>query len=117
MKELGELALIAPNLPCVEEIDEVGLVGAGIGGGFEHTGELKVMKYKEAMSSPDKAKWEQGVEDEYQKMVTYQVFEPVDIDEISPNAKILTSTWAMKKKADGTCRARLNARGFEQITF
>jgi hypothetical protein len=27
----------------------------------------------------------------------------------------LTSTWAMKKKANGTFRARLNARGFEQI--
>jgi hypothetical protein len=52
MKELGELALCAPNLPCTEEINEVGLVGAGIGGGFEHTGELKAMKYKEAMNSP-----------------------------------------------------------------
>jgi len=25
------------------------------------------------------------------------------------------STWAMKKKANGTFRARLNARGFEQV--
>jgi hypothetical protein len=56
MKELGELALIAPNLPCAEEVAEGGLVGAGIGGGFEHTGELKVMKYKEAMASTNKAK-------------------------------------------------------------
>jgi hypothetical protein len=31
MKELGELALCAHNLPCDEEINEVGLVGAGIG--------------------------------------------------------------------------------------
>jgi hypothetical protein len=61
MKELGELTLCAPNLPYAEEINEVGLVGAGIGGGFEHTGELKVMKYKEAMDSPDKTKWEQGL--------------------------------------------------------
>ena len=30
-------------------------------------------------------------------------------------AKIITSTWAMKKKANGTFRARLNARGFEQV--
>jgi hypothetical protein len=37
------------------------MVLAGIGGGFEHTGELKAMKYKEAMNSPDKMKWEQGV--------------------------------------------------------
>jgi hypothetical protein len=110
MKELGELALCAPNLPCTEEIDEVGLVGAGIGGGFEHTGELKAMKYKEAMDSPDKQKWEQGVVAEHEKMMTYQVFEPVDVEEVPEDAKILTSTWVMRKKADGTCRARLTAR-------
>jgi hypothetical protein len=115
MKELGELALCAPNLPCTEEINEVGLVGAGIGGGFEHTGELKAMKYKEAMNSPDKMKWEQGVVAEHEKMKTYQVFKPVDVEEVPQVAKILTSTWVMRKKADGTCRARLTARGYEQI--
>jgi hypothetical protein len=115
MKELGELALCAPNLPCTEEINEVGLVGAGIGGGFKHTGELKVMKYKEAMNSLDKTKWEQGVETEHEKMKTYQVFKPVDVEEVPQDAKILTSTWVMRKKADGTCRARLTARGYAQI--
>jgi aspartyl/asparaginyl-tRNA synthetase len=115
MKELEELALFAPNLPCVEEVNEVGFVGAGIGGGFEQTGELNVMKYKEAMASPDKAKWEQGVEAEHEKMVTYEVFQPVDVNEIPKDAKILTSTWAMKKKADVTYRARLTASGYEQI--
>ena len=30
-------------------------------------------------------------------------------------AKILTSTWAMKKKANGVRRARLNGRGYEQV--
>jgi hypothetical protein len=114
MKEPGELALIVPNLPCAEEVAEFGLVGAVVGGGFERTGELKVMKYKEAMASTDTAKWKQGVEAEHEKLVTYQVFEPVDADEIPPDAKILTSTWAMKK-ADGTSRTRLTARGFEQI--
>jgi hypothetical protein len=29
--------------------------------------------------------------------------------------KVLTSTWAMKKKASGTYHARLNARGYEQV--
>jgi hypothetical protein len=113
MKELGELALCAPNLPCVEEINEVGLVGAGIGGGFERTGELKVRKYKEAMASPDKIKWEQGVDAEHEKLITCQVFEPVDVNEVPQDAKILNSKWVMKKKADGTYRARLTARGYE----
>jgi hypothetical protein len=80
MKELGELALCAPNLPCTEEMNEVSLVGAGISGGFEHTGELKVMKYKE-VDSPDKMKWDQRVESEHDKMTPYQVFEPVDVNE------------------------------------
>jgi hypothetical protein len=89
MKEIGELALCATNLP--------------------------VMKYKEAMDSPDKMKWGQGVESDHEKMTTYQVFEPVDVNEVPQDAKILTSTWVMRKKADGTYRARLTARGYEQI--
>jgi hypothetical protein len=84
------------------------------GGGFEHTGELKVMKYKEAMASPDMTKWEQGVDAEHNMLITYQVFEPVDANEVQ-DAKILSSTWVMKERADGTCRARLTARGYEQI--
>jgi glutamine synthetase type III len=27
---------------------------------------------------------------------------------------VLTTTWVMKKKPNGSCRARINARGFEQ---
>jgi hypothetical protein len=40
----------------IEEL-EFGLIGAGIGGGFENTAELKVMKFDEAMSGPNKKKW------------------------------------------------------------
>jgi len=28
---------------------------------------------------------------------------------------VITTTWAMKKKENDTCRARVNARGFMQI--
>ena len=31
------------------------------------------------------------------------------------DAKVLTSTWAMKKKSNGKFRARVNARGYEQV--
>ena len=34
---------------------------------------------------------------------------------VSGNGKILTTTWAMKKKANGTYRARVNARGYKQV--
>ena len=41
-------------------------VGAGIGGGFENTKELKVMNYKEAVNGPDGVHWQAEVENEYQ---------------------------------------------------
>jgi len=37
---------------------EFAFVGAGIGGGFDDTNELHVMKFDEAMNTPDKPKWE-----------------------------------------------------------
>jgi hypothetical protein len=42
------------------------------------------------------------------------VFEPVEIDRVAEDATIITTTWAMKKKSNGTYRARMNMRGFEQ---
>jgi len=62
------------NLSCtetddceMEEVDKMHLqeyacVGAGIGGGFQNTKELHVMKFKEAMSTPEKKEWEGAVE-------------------------------------------------------
>jgi hypothetical protein len=35
--------------------------------------------------------------------------------EVPADAKVLTSTWAMKKKSKGTFRAHINGRGYEQI--
>jgi len=48
-------------------------------------------------------------------MVNNNVWKPIDRAKIPSNSKVLTSTWAMKKKASGKFRARLNARGFEQL--
>lgn len=39
----------------------------------------------------------------------------VRAEDVPQDATILTSTWAMKKKANGKFRAQLNARGFKQI--
>ena len=47
-------------------------------------------------------------------MVKNQVFEARPIEEVPEGSKILTSTWSMKKKPNGTKRARLVARGYEQ---
>jgi hypothetical protein len=89
---------------------EMACVGPGIGGGFVNTKELHVMKYDQAINGPDKEKWKQAVQEEHERMDTHGVFKIVPI-----GAKVLSSTWAMKKKANGTYRARLNARGYEQI--
>ena len=99
----------------MRELGELAFVGAGLGGGFTNTNELRVMKYDEAMAGPDRDKWIEAVKDEYENLRHYKVFEPVSKDDLPKDAKILTSTWAMKKKASGRYKARLNARGFEQV--
>jgi len=96
-------------------IEEILSVGAGIGGGFEHTSELIPMKYHEAMKKDPKG-WGKAVPKEHERMAELGVFQPIDKNQVPKNAKILTSTWSMKLKADGTKRARLNARNIEQIT-
>jgi hypothetical protein len=90
-------------------------VGAGIGGGFDNLNELRVMKYDEAVQhGPDKKKWKNAVQEEHNRMLKFGVWEAVRRKDVSAATKIIMSTWAMKKKASGTYRARLNARGFEQ---
>jgi len=119
MRELNELALYAPNVPGVDEMDELdtelNLVGAALGGGFTHTSELKPKKYKEAMKTGNREKWDAAVDEEHRKFQKYNVWKAVSKDKVPRDAKVLTSTWAMKLKTNGEHRARLNARGYEQV--
>jgi hypothetical protein len=123
IEEIGAVANGGIGLSQAEEkyydtmwkMSEMAFVGAGIGGGFVDTNELHVMKYKEAMAGKDAPKWEIAVEEEHERMMKHKVWEPVPIEELPKDSKVLTSTWAMKKKANGTYRARMNARGYEQI--
>ena len=102
-------------LSAAIELNDLACVGAGIGGGFQNTHELRVMKYNEALLLDDKKNWMKAVEEEYQCMVKSNVFKVVDRRDLPDGATVLlSSTWAMKKKSNGTYRARLNARGFEQ---
>jgi hypothetical protein len=73
------------------------------------------MKYKEAMKTPDKPNWIKGVNEEHERFKKHECFKAVPRAEVPKGSKILTSTWAMKKKASGIFRARLNARGYEQV--
>jgi hypothetical protein len=115
--------LVIPPKRLIEEIglaeldemlNEFTLVGAGLGGGFENTMELKVLNYKQAIESADSAKWKEAVEEEYKRMISNNVWQAINKNQVPAGAKILTCTWAMKKKANGVYRSRLVARGFEQ---
>ena len=93
---------------------EMACFGMGVGGGFEDTHELHVMKYDEAMASKDKKGWEASVEEEHERMVKRVVWKAIPPSDVPKNAKVIDTTWAMKKKAMGQLRARVNARGFMQ---
>jgi hypothetical protein len=99
---------------AMRELNEMALIGAGIGGGFVNTEELHVMNYNEAIKL-EKDKWGYAVKEEHDRMVNNKVWTTVPIDKIPEGTQIMTSAWAMKKKSNGIYRARVNARGFEQI--
>jgi hypothetical protein len=98
-----------------DELGEIMTVGAGIGGGFEHTSELRPMKYEEAMAGPKAKYWDKAVDEEHDRMKHHVVFKAVPKSEVPKFAKILGSTWAMKQKANGVLRAHLNALGYQQL--
>jgi Reverse transcriptase (RNA-dependent DNA polymerase). len=97
------------------EFGELACVGAGIGGGFVDTKELHVMTYKEAVTGPEQPYWLKAIEEERDRMMEHAVWKPIDKKQIPRGAKIIDCTWAMKKKSNGTYRARVNARGFKQV--
>jgi hypothetical protein len=43
------------------------------------------------------------------------VFEKVKFSEFPSEVKIIDTTWAMKKKSNGTLPGRINVRGFKQV--
>jgi hypothetical protein len=67
------------------------------------------------MKGPDTQKWENSVFEEHERMVKNQVWRAVPKKDVPRNAKVMSSTWAMKKKSNGTYRAIFNARGYEQV--
>eukprot|EP01082_Thalassiosira_pseudonana_P000277 g29.t1 g29 contig1:64548-67487(+) len=94
---------------------ETMLIGAGVGGGFSNTNELKVMNYKQAMASDDADEWNDEIGNEHKRFKKFNAVTVVKRKDLPKGAKVCTTTWAMKKKANGTYRGRLNVRGFEQV--
>jgi transposase InsO family protein len=68
--------------------------------------------FKEAMESPDAEDWQQACQYELDALAKLKVWTLVD----RPiNRKAVKNRWVFKKKANGTFRARLVAKGFTQL--
>ncbi|GKD69671.1 putative RNA-directed DNA polymerase [Tanacetum coccineum] len=72
--------------------------------------------YKEAMASPEAAKWKEAMKSEIQSMYDNQVWNLVDT---TPGLKTVGCKWIFKKKTDmdgkvHTYKARLVAKGYTQ---
>jgi hypothetical protein len=83
------------------ELPELMGVGAGVGGGFGHTNELRTLNYREVMASPDCHLWEEAIHQEYLKFVKFGVFEVIPWGELPHKKKPVTCAWAIKLKSNG----------------
>ena len=93
---------------------ECSAVGAGIGGGFSNTNELKVMKYNQAVNGPEGEIWKAEIINEHSRMIKNKVFTVVRKCDLPPRTRLIGSTWVCKKKSNGTHRGRLIALGYIQ---
>ena len=84
----AEITTVAINHNLFTEISNV---GAGVGGGFENTQELRVMTYNEAINGPDGERWKAEVDNEYNRMVKNKVFETVYKKDLQPGTKVIDS--------------------------
>jgi hypothetical protein len=99
--DLSEIALLAMHHMQSTEFTNI---GAGIGGRFVNTKELKVMNYKEAVNGPGGKRWKAESETEYQQMLSNKVFKVVLQKDLPSGTKLIKSVWAMKKKSNGMLR-------------
>ena len=80
---------------------QIACVGAGLGGGYNHSSKLKTLYYPEAMTSDDKEEWMNEVEVEDNRMNKYNAWNLVPINKVPPDTKPLASIWVFKKKSSG----------------
>jgi hypothetical protein len=74
------------------EVVPVCVGAAGLGGGFENTKKLHVMKFKKAMASEDAKKWEEAADKEHYHMVNAGAWKEVPVADVPSGEKIITST-------------------------
>ena len=116
-----ELGLVDASIGGTKDIEvwniknKLGLVGAGIGGNISNTKELKVMNFCEAMKSIDADKWMAKVAKKKERFDTYNVMTIMNWKDLPSDAKVLSTTWAIKQKTSGEWCGQFNARHFEQL--
>ena len=81
------------------ELMEYANVGAGVGGGFENTNELKPMKYEQAINGPDGEAWKEEIDNEHNRMVKNGVFEVVERNDLPARTRPIDSTGHARKRA------------------
>lgn len=72
-----------------------------------------LLTYKEATTGEEKENWEKAIDSEKESLKKNKTWSLVDISEAG-SKKILTNKWVFRVKDDGTYKARLVVRGFEQ---
>ena len=77
---------------------KIAAAGDGLGGKFNQTSKLKIMKFKEAMSGPDSNTWKKEIKNDCKRMVTNRVLEPLGKKDLSHEAEVMTLMWTCKKK-------------------
>ena len=53
------------------------------------------------MKTKDKKGWVKSVDEEHDRFLKYEVFKPVPKEQAPKGEKVISTTWAMKKKANG----------------
>ena len=67
------------------------------------------------MCSLNAHEWCNKINEKKERFDKYNALTPVPRSSIPMGLKLLTTNWAFKMKLNGTCRGRLNARGYEQV--
>ena len=91
MHELDNVEVANAVLTSTDVNIEFELVRAGIGGGFTHACELKVMNYKQAMAGKDAAVWKVEIANEMKRFNRFNAFTPVKRSKLPDNEKVLTT--------------------------
>ena len=59
------------------------------------------MKFEETMKRPERNMWNAEIKNKHKRMVTNGVWEPLDKKDLPERVKVITLTWAGKKKSIG----------------